>query len=219
MIDLKSLAEPGLPAEVLEHLPAAEASAAANSAKVNALFGKEIRQVFRQSQELLRKPSDTKTKMVRLRFFASQWTELVSQESACRKGCSHCCNVPVSLSRTEAKLIASKTGAEMRNDAGKPLAYAEKEDIDKFTGVPCTFLAAGRCSIYEHRPLACRTLVNMDSTDLLCKLVPDAQVPVPYGDSTPIKAAYAIATLQEDHADIREWFGHQAHAEGSLSDR
>jgi Fe-S-cluster containining protein len=88
----------------------------------------------------------------------------------------------------------------------------EKLDIEaisqrqQFTGVPCTFLVAGKCSIYADRPLVCRTLVNMDSVSLLCELVPGASVPVPYLNSTEFQGYFAYLTRTEQYADIREWF-------------
>lgn len=207
MIELTSLAPADLPQALLDHLPAAAAVAQANADELRRRHGHELNQISHQAHVVRLKPSDTKTKLVRLRFLSSQWSELATKHSACRKGCSHCCHVMVSLSRSEAQLIASKIGATIRADAGAPLAFTSEEELETITGTPCPFLKDGSCSIYEHRPLACRTLVNLDATDKLCQLVPGVQVPVPYADSTVLKGVYAMATLKEHHADIREWFG------------
>lgn len=75
-----------------------------------------------------------------------------------------------------------------------------------YFGKPCTFLKEGQCSIYAHRPLVCRTLVNMDDTDVLCELHPGVAVPVPYANSTRLQSAMALLHLEDTWADIREWF-------------
>ena len=64
----------------------------------------------------------------------------------------------------------------------------------------------GECSIYAHRPLVCRTLVNMDDTSLLCELHQGVAIPVPYANSTRLQSAMALLHLDDTWADIREWF-------------
>ncbi|WP_083293393.1 YkgJ family cysteine cluster protein [Hydrogenophaga sp. PML113] len=81
-------------------------------------------------------------------------------------------------------------------------AEAETYGYDR----PCVFLTGGRCSIYAHRPLACRTLVNMDDTSVLCELEPGVAVPVPYGNAIAIQGRFALVTQREVFADIRDWF-------------
>ena len=75
-----------------------------------------------------------------------------------------------------------------------------------FLGTPCTFLVNHRCSIYDHRPMMCRTLVNMDSVDTLCRIVKGVDVPVPYLNTVEMKGYFAYLTQTEQFADIREWF-------------
>lgn len=74
-------------------------------------------------------------------------------------------------------------------------------------GTPCTFLAAGRCSIYEHRPISCRLQINVDVDDLLCRLVPGEAITVPYLDTRTEKvASLLILGANARIADIRDWF-------------
>ena len=73
-------------------------------------------------------------------------------------------------------------------------------------GEACPFLVDGSCSIYAHRPMACRTHLNLDDDDLLCRLVPGIKVPVPYADATQLKAFYLAAQPNAELADIREFF-------------
>jgi len=71
---------------------------------------------------------------------------------------------------------------------------------------PCPFLVDSVCSIYEVRPLAGRLLLNLDDDDLLCKLVPGPDIPVPYADSGQIKTLYLMAKAAAPLADIRNFF-------------
>jgi len=80
------------------------------------------------------------------------------------------------------------------------------QDHKRFVGTPCTFLERGKCSIHPWRPMMCRTLVNMDSVDLLCRLVDGVEVPVPYISTVMLKGYFAYLTRDEQFADIRDWF-------------
>ncbi len=76
----------------------------------------------------------------------------------------------------------------------------------KHEGMPCTFLVDGKCSIYKHRPLVCRMLVNMDSDERLCKVIPNYSVPVPYLNNVNFNILYADLLGKKNLADVREWF-------------
>lgn len=77
----------------------------------------------------------------------------------------------------------------------------------RHSGKPCTFLSAGECSIFRHRPLVCRLHANFDHDALLCQIVPGESISVPYVDATVEKAVYhrkvAAGGLV---ADLRDWF-------------
>ena len=73
--------------------------------------------------------------------------------------------------------------------------------------MPCAFLVDDRCSIYEHRPLACRHLFNVDVDNLLCQLVPGVAIEVPYLGMQGEQVAYVSAMGANARlADIRDWF-------------
>lgn len=87
---------------------------------------------------------------------------------ACSRGCSHCCHMWVSATAPEILLIASYV---QRN--GQDLARIQERvkatrgmDFDargRFVA-PCPMLADdGSCSVYDVRPLACRTAVSADA--------------------------------------------------------
>ena len=152
-------------------------------------------------------PSTNKAmRLTRVRFIAGQWSGLLQPFSACRFKCSHCCHIDTDLPRSEAQLIAKKTGAKLLNPATRP-AGTEQSPANKFLGVPCPFLNKQGCSIYEDRPLACRTLVSLADDAQLCELRPGEVVPVPYANATALQAAFVAVTQHEDWADIRDWFG------------
>lgn len=71
---------------------------------------------------------------------------------------------------------------------------------------PCPFLVRKACSVYEHRPVACRVLVNLDDDDLLCRHAPTYSAEVPYADARAIKALALAAQASSEFADIRDFF-------------
>lgn len=143
-------------------------------------------------------------RIVRIRHLTGEWSALMSPFSACRTGCSHCCHINTDVPRSEAQLIAKRTGRALKQPATR--ASGELSEPDRFFGVACPFLEEGGCGIYEHRPLACRALVNLADDSQLCELRPGEVVPVPYANATLWQGAFATVTAADDWADIREWF-------------
>jgi hypothetical protein len=54
--------------------------------------------------------------------------------------------------------------------------------------------------------MVCRVHVSLDDDDLLCRLVPGQDVPVPYADTRQVQAIFLAAQLGHTVADIREFF-------------
>lgn len=146
---------------------------------------------------------------------ATVWAEPVAPLSACKRGCTHCCHMPVAVFEDEARLIAQASGRPVCEPkdftrlsiVGPPEEEGERElrSLAAYTGQRCPFLSGGDCSIYEQRPLACRTHFNLDRDELLCRLsAPEIQVP--QADATVLLATcFAILGVTRV-ADIREWF-------------
>jgi Fe-S-cluster containining protein len=179
----------------------------------------------KQRQQLVEqafKASGAAKKLFWLRREAEVVSKAILPHSACRKGCSDCCSINVMLTEGEARVIAKAIGRPISEPApGKALVpdnlvteagmnrlQQEKASITRDRiGQPCTFLEAERCSIYEHRPMACRQQFNLDDDNLLCKLVEGGDIPVPYLNQQPAQAAYLMLWgFSSRMADIREWF-------------
>jgi uncharacterized protein len=112
---------------------------------------------------------------------ADRMAAAIAPHAPCKRGCSHCCHIPVGVTATEAAVIGKRIGVEPakvkhRTDFGNdPWGYAH----------PCVFLKNGECSIYDDRPTACRIHFNLDIDNELCKMLPvDAPEsnPVPFFD-------------------------------------
>ena len=94
---------------------------------------------------------------------------------ACGKGCSFCCRMWVDATPPEALYTVKKMPQEQRQRA----LQAVERACDQTSGVgffdrcgkvnpPCPLLdAEGACSVYDSRPIACRTLVSTNVDD--CK--------------------------------------------------
>ena len=170
-----------------------------------------VRGVLKQ----LEKAPRIEHKIYWLHQLADLFGESVGPHSACKDGCDACCRQPVAVTRQEAEVIARKTGAPLH----QPSAWSTKGE-ERFVAQPCSFLEDSRCTIYEHRPMACRLMFSMDVDDLLCHRVPGALSPMPYADYSQHKELYIRAHLgkvrsdaelqaglqQLQLADLREFF-------------
>lgn len=77
-----------------------------------------------------------------------------TQKMNCRQGCHSCCLPGLSVSTLEASYIANFLRTHKDVDA----SCADIEKRDPFNGSRCSFLdATGGCSIYEVRPIVCRS--------------------------------------------------------------
>lgn len=192
----------GLPQAVAErlqqvdgYLPGQLAQVKASLRKLDPVFNAVIHFVSDGAK------GTSRQRIVSLRNLTGQISKEASSLTACRKGCSDCCHIPVALNRIEAQVIGAAIGV-------KPAEVQPREALDPSYGYdrPCTFLEEGRCSIYEHRPMSCRTLVNLDKDELLCRLLPDKTVPVPYLDMTSLQMLYVIGSEGSPLGDIRDFF-------------
>src|SRR5205814_1964015 len=82
----------------------------------------------------------------------------------CSKGCAWCCHQDVEVSIAEALLIAVETAGDARGEAFD--ARSKKAGVrGKKKGTPCPFLGEARtCTIYDIRPIVCRSFLSPDRT-------------------------------------------------------
>jgi len=88
----------------------------------------------------------------------------------CRAGCSFCCHQNVDVTIPEAMLVALQLGDEADPRRTAILAAADAfRDLDDdariATGKPCPLLVDHRCSVYNVRPINCRSFTSPDATN------------------------------------------------------
>lgn len=105
-----------------------------------------------------------RAKIMRIYSVADQLSEIRKPYVACKKGCSHCCHMTVRLTSTEAQRLGDAIGRA----PARLTPEARARRVDAFAGVPCPFLVYGACSIYENRPLSCRTHASFDENNSNC---------------------------------------------------
>lgn len=88
-----------------------------------------------------------------------QITGTIKNQVVCQKKCAACCHISVAVTGIEAAYIAEKTGKELVNI--KTINHLE-DKISKYVDKPCCFLMENKCSIYEYRPLKCRSFFTLD---------------------------------------------------------
>lgn len=91
--------------------------------------------------------------------------EKIAERSTCKRGCSFCCKMNVTISEYEAIAIGDYC---RKNGIGIDKAYLSRQLAYPPLEIPCSpvsacvFLKAGECSIYKVRPLACRLYNSVD---------------------------------------------------------
>jgi len=201
---LIDLAENNLPQQILDYIPVGEQNATSLANELSKKYGQHVNELCNKIIGITRS-ENKKSQLVRLRFLAEEVTKLFAKHSACASGCNHCCHINVAVSLPEAKLIAKSKNLSISNPQ-KTFSLTEISNNQSYFNVPCTFLINGKCSIYEVRPVMCKTLINMDCKDTLCKLIPNKMVPVPYYNATLIHTVLVAITINDNYADIRDWF-------------
>lgn len=194
-------ASPALPSEIQARLARAEVLANERVAHIDA----RIRRYADSWATLFNRIQARKIKrreaLLKLWQAADELGAATAPVAACRKGCSHCCHIPVALAQAEANLIGQRIGrAPVKLDPNTEFSTAYGYSN------PCTFLREGECSIHPHRPLACRLHFNLDEDELLCRLRTGETVPVPLLNTLEFQAVYAFVALGDAVGDVRSFF-------------
>lgn len=100
-----------------------------------------------------------RTKLLALYDFMSDIYGAVSPFTPCKKGCTSCCRIPVSIFDVEVEVIERGAGIRRKKRLGEPGNYH---------GLPCPFLTNNACSIYLYRPFVCRRHVTLTKTSHWC---------------------------------------------------
>lgn len=100
------------------------------------------------------------SKLQHLYEFMDDLYAFVGKFIPCKKGCTHCCHIPVSISELEVEFITKLTN---NRRAKTNLTVTGNDD-------PCPFLKRGACAIYKARPFVCRQHVMLDETSKWCQV-------------------------------------------------
>jgi len=89
------------------------------------------------------------------------------KDTSCQKGCSFCCHDSIIVSKMEAEYLKRKlTGVSFDSLLLKRQNKTEFSNL-KWKHKRCVLLDKNnRCSIYENRPLICRTHNSLDAPEL-----------------------------------------------------
>jgi Fe-S-cluster containining protein len=144
-----------------------------------------------------------KAKLYQLQKASNRLGNLVTPHSACKSGCSHCCNISAIICETEAKAISKATGRAMAMPEGVPSPML----VTRWHKVPCPFLKKGRCSVYDDRPMVCRLMFNMADTPEQCDTdIPSEDSYVMTLNLKELQQGFLLAFINEQWGDIRDFF-------------
>ena len=140
-------------------------------------------------------------KVKRSRFvqIGKEIDEAIAPFAPCRQGCSHCCNGHTLLFRHEAEVLARVSGRAMAHVP--PPTYEDVQRQSQFRFAPCPFLADGACSVYEHRPLACRLTHSLNETADACITVDGSPGKVNTFEVNILTQAYDELAEKIDYTD------------------
>jgi Fe-S-cluster containining protein len=138
------------------------------------------------------------SKLQYLYDFMDDISRFVGDFVPCKKGCTHCCHIPVSISELEIDYITKQT--KIRRSKKSPAV----------SGSPCPFLKKGSCSIYKVRPFFCRRHVTLDDTSKWCHIDVCHEITLPMLSFTEVYKFYELLIHdrgKNKQIDIREAFG------------
>lgn len=176
----------------------------ANLEAYNARMRPHAAEYHRRINEIVNSRRSVRARLEQLRALVDDVTSHVQSNSACSRGCAHCCHIAVVVHEQEAAMIGEEIGRAPK----RPAKYWRDGDIDKFDASyanPCTFLVDNECSIYEHRPLACRQHWNMGASADPCRMdaVRDG---IPYLNLRMFDQAAVLICGDDRIAELRQFF-------------
>lgn len=149
--------------------------------------------------------ASVRSKLQKVYAIADELSRVREPFVACKDGCASCCHMNVSLTAAEADRLGKAIG---RRPAAVPRTI--KRSTDHFAGQPCPFLdARQQCSIYAHRPLACRKHSSFFEDAAACRLDVMSDLKVPMVSFSGLDAGLFFASDERGDpviADIRDFF-------------
>jgi len=175
--------------------------------EVEARGGDRLRQLRMKSSAVVRSSDSPQRKYWQLIQITNDASAIVSPSTPCKQGCSFCCHIPVPISLSEALRLAAASGKKLDQGAGQSalLATEQLDDLQRFVGVPCPFLVANECSVYNDRPITCRAHHVIEADASKCDATKNEE-PIASIDLSWLSFAAAEITVHEPYADIREFF-------------
>ena len=152
------------------------------------------------STDIARANASARSKIGKIYRLMDQIAEVRAPHVACAGKCADCCQMNVSISGLEAKLIAEATGRKVAT-----IEDSVKHEQDRFVGVPCPFLSDDLCTIYEHRPLVCRNHASFYAMAKWCMPEHSLRTDAPMVNFSGIDEAYVAVSSGRDRmilADI-----------------
>jgi len=138
------------------------------------------------------------SKLQDLYSFMDEIYSFVARFTPCKKGCSFCCNIAVSVSVLEVDYI------KMHKRMFRKVVAKESRGSSN----PCPFLSKGECSIYDVRPFVCRRHTVLTMTPSWCHLDKCHTIKLPMISFTEIDKVYeqilSESGTQSEIIDIRE---------------
>ena len=137
-------------------------------------------------------------------------------------GCSFCCHQNVDATIPEVILVALQLGDEVDPRRAAILAAADAfRDLDDdariATGKPCPLLVDNRCSVYNVRPINCRSFTSPDATNCheSMRLIEAGEAPLPIdvyvvlrflcgGEQAAVRGICRDLGLQDDIVELTQ---------------
>jgi len=183
------------------------------SNSVMALHLDKFQAALEQAHKLRTLPRNLDFRANELLKIVDELAGLVAPVASC-KNCrtGHCCFQAVLISSWEAEQIAKFSKRKMTDAAAYNPEFEDSREklVNQFSGIPCTFLKDGQCSVYAARPIMCRLHFSMDNDITNCDIITIGKpnTSVPYFNFQPLEFAVAQLFLEGGgkFADIREFF-------------